>query len=48
LKIKENILLLKVKEWLQNLGIGEHIPVVRDEDEADDMNNVPSPSETFD
>lgn len=35
---------LKVKEWLQNLGIGEHMPVVHDEDEADDM-NVPSPSD---
>jgi phospholipase D1/2 len=35
---------LKVKEWLQNLGIGEHMPVVHDEDETDDM-NVPSPSD---
>ncbi|GJN14154.1 hypothetical protein PR202_gb00939 [Eleusine coracana subsp. coracana] len=34
----------QVKEWLQNLGIGEHMPVVHDEDEADDM-NVPSPSD---
>ncbi|KAG1371287.1 Phospholipase D zeta 2 [Cocos nucifera] len=26
----------QVKEWLQNLGIGEHTPVVQDDDEADD------------
>ncbi|KMZ62684.1 Phospholipase D zeta [Zostera marina] len=26
----------QVKEWLQNLGIGEHTAVVQDEDEADD------------
>lgn len=38
------ILSLKVKEWLQNLGIGEHMPVVHDEDEADDV-NVPPPSD---
>jgi phospholipase D1/2 len=31
----------QVKEWLQNLGIGEHIPVVHDDDEADDV-HVPS------
>jgi len=35
------ILSLKVKEWLQNLGIGEHMPVVHDEDEADDVNVPP-------
>jgi hypothetical protein len=35
------ILPLKVKEWLQNLGIGEHMPVVHDEDEADDVNVPP-------
>ncbi|OAY75359.1 Phospholipase D zeta 1 [Ananas comosus] len=27
---------MKVKEWLQNLGIGDHTAVVQDEDEADD------------
>ncbi|KAK8508477.1 hypothetical protein V6N12_011462 [Hibiscus sabdariffa] len=26
----------QVKEWLQNLGIGEHSPVVHDDDEPDD------------
>ncbi|XP_073113802.1 phospholipase D zeta 1 isoform X2 [Elaeis guineensis] len=26
----------QVKEWLQNLGIGEHAPVVQDDEEADD------------
>ncbi|XP_017646720.2 phospholipase D zeta 1-like isoform X1 [Gossypium arboreum] len=26
----------QVKEWLQNLGIGEHAPVVQDDDEPDD------------
>ncbi|KAK8661784.1 hypothetical protein V6N13_091379 [Hibiscus sabdariffa] len=26
----------QVKEWLQNLGIGEHSPVVQDDDEPDD------------
>ncbi|KAE8660164.1 Phospholipase D p1 [Hibiscus syriacus] len=26
----------QVKEWLQNLGIGEHSPVVQDDDEQDD------------
>uniref|UniRef100_A0A0E0FKT8 Phospholipase n=1 Tax=Oryza nivara TaxID=4536 RepID=A0A0E0FKT8_ORYNI len=31
----------QVKEWLQNLGIGEHMPVVHDDDEADDV-HVPS------
>ncbi|XP_023156501.1 phospholipase D family protein isoform X1 [Zea mays] len=31
----------QVKEWLQNLGIGEHVPVVHDDDEADDV-HVPS------
>jgi len=31
----------QVKEWLQNLGIGEHMPVVHDEDEADDVNVPP-------
>uniref|UniRef100_A0A0E0L1H9 Phospholipase n=1 Tax=Oryza punctata TaxID=4537 RepID=A0A0E0L1H9_ORYPU len=34
----------QVKEWLQNLGIGEHMPVVHDEDEADDV-NVPAQAE---
>ena len=28
--------ILKVKEWLQNLGIGDHAPVVQDDDDADD------------
>lgn len=27
---------MKVKECLQNLGIGEHTPIVQDDDEADD------------
>ncbi|KAG8052087.1 hypothetical protein GUJ93_ZPchr0001g29642 [Zizania palustris] len=31
----------QVKEWLQNLGIGEHMPVVHDDEEADDV-HVPS------
>jgi len=31
----------QVKEWLQNLGIGEHMAVVHDEDEADDVNVPP-------
>ncbi|KAM0821512.1 hypothetical protein ACQ4PT_072157 [Festuca glaucescens] len=31
----------QVKEWLQNLGIGDNMPVVHDDDEADDV-NVPS------
>ncbi|XP_034925825.1 phospholipase D zeta 1 isoform X2 [Populus alba] len=26
----------QVKEWLQNLGIGEHTPMVQDDDDADD------------
>nr|XP_018678171.1 PREDICTED: phospholipase D zeta 1-like isoform X1 [Musa acuminata subsp. malaccensis] len=26
----------QVKEWLQNLGLGEHAPIVQDDDEADD------------
>lgn len=26
----------KVREWLQNLGIGEHAAVTQDEDEQDD------------
>lgn len=26
----------KVKEWLQNLGIGDHTTVVQDDDDADD------------
>uniref|UniRef100_A0A0E0C1B5 Phospholipase n=1 Tax=Oryza meridionalis TaxID=40149 RepID=A0A0E0C1B5_9ORYZ len=34
----------QVKEWLQNLGIGEHMPVGHDEDEADDV-NVPAQAE---
>lgn len=25
-----------MKEWIQNLGLGDHIPFVHDEDEADD------------
>lgn len=25
-------MILKVKEWLQNLGIGDHAPIVQDED----------------
>ena len=29
-------IILKVKEWLQNLGIGDATPVVQDDDEADD------------
>ncbi|WOK96099.1 phospholipase D zeta 1-like isoform X1 [Canna indica] len=27
----------QVKEWLHNLGIGEHMPSVQDDDEADDV-----------
>lgn len=27
---------MKVKEWLQNLGLGEHAPIVQDDDEVDD------------
>lgn len=26
----------QVKEWLQNLGVGDHTPVVQDDDDADD------------
>jgi hypothetical protein len=26
----------KVKEWIQNLGLGDHIPFVHDDDEPDD------------
>ena len=29
-------IILKVKEWLQNLGIVENIAMVQDDDEADD------------
>jgi len=29
-------IILKVKEWLQNLGIGDHTPMVNDDDDADD------------
>ena len=29
-------IILKVKEWLQNLGIGENTAMVHDDDEADD------------
>lgn len=29
-------IILKVKEWLQNLGIGDHAPVGQDDDEPDD------------
>lgn len=35
---------LKVKEWLHNLGLGENIPTVQDDDEADDV-SVPLPHE---
>ncbi|XP_051179064.1 phospholipase D zeta 1 [Lolium perenne] len=31
----------QVKEWLQNLGIGEHMPVVHDDEEADDVHVLP-------
>ena len=31
-----NIIILKVKEWLQNLGIGDHAPIAQDDDEPDD------------
>ena len=34
----------KVKEWIQNLGLGEHTSVVQDDDEADDE-SVPIPHE---
>ncbi|KAL6630946.1 hypothetical protein ACP70R_028286 [Stipagrostis hirtigluma subsp. patula] len=36
----------QVKEWLQNLGIGEHMQVVHDEDEADDVNVPPQADES--
>lgn len=29
--------LLKVKEWLQNLGLVDHPPVIHDDDEGDDV-----------
>ena len=29
-------LIFKVREWLQNLGIGDHTGVVQDDDEPDD------------
>jgi len=29
-------IILKVKEWLQNLGIGEHNAMEQDDDEGDD------------
>lgn len=29
-------IVLKVKEWLQNLGIGDQHPVVQDDDEDDE------------
>ena len=29
-------IILKVKEWLQNLGIGEHTAMAQDDDEGDD------------
>ncbi|TVU21216.1 hypothetical protein EJB05_30841, partial [Eragrostis curvula] len=35
----------QVKEWLQNLGIGEHMPVVHDDDEADDVHVPPQHDE---
>jgi phospholipase D1/2 len=41
LKNSFSSLLLKVKEWLQNLGIGEHMPVVHDDEEADDVHVLP-------
>ncbi|KAJ8424961.1 hypothetical protein Cgig2_000548 [Carnegiea gigantea] len=28
---------LKVKDWLQNLGIGDHAPVLQEDDEAEDV-----------
>ncbi|URE38688.1 phospholipase D [Musa troglodytarum] len=34
----------QVKEWLHNLGLGENIPTVQDDDEADDV-SVPLPHE---
>ena len=27
---------MKVREWLQNLGIGDHTPVMQDDEEAED------------
>ncbi|KAE8809467.1 phospholipase D zeta 1 [Hordeum vulgare] len=36
----------QVKEWLQNLGIGDHMPVVHDEDEVDDVNVPSQPDES--
>ncbi|KAF6989839.1 hypothetical protein CFC21_007124 [Triticum aestivum] len=36
----------QVKEWLQNLGIGDHMPVVHDEDEVDDVNLPSQPDES--
>ncbi|CAM0881074.1 unnamed protein product [Alopecurus aequalis] len=32
---------INVKEWLQNLGIGEHMPVIHDDEEADDVHVLP-------
>lgn len=37
----------QVKEWLQNLGIGDHTPVVQDEDEVDDDAVPFHPDESF-
>lgn len=34
-------IILKVKEWLQNLGIGDHTAVVHDDDDDDDETAVP-------
>ncbi|KAF3795715.1 Phospholipase D zeta 1 [Nymphaea thermarum] len=36
-----------VKEWLQNLGIGDHAAVVQDEDEVDDDADVPQHEENY-
>lgn len=36
----------QVKEWLQNLGIGDNMPVVHDEDEVDDVNVPSQPDES--
>lgn len=34
--------ILKVKEWLQNLGIGDHLPVMQEDDDGDEV-SVPVP-----
>lgn len=30
-------IILKVKEWLQNLGMGDHMAVVQEDDEGDEI-----------